>query len=214
MVDEVSESNDGHVAYQSPVHSDWGESMPTEIYVSTDIEADGPIPGPHSMLSFASAAYLADKTLLGTFSRNLETLPGAVAHPDTEAWWKTQPLAWVACRENLVEPVCAMHDYVTWLEGLPGRCVFVGYPVAYDFMFVYWYLLRFVGRSPFSHSALDIKTFAMSILHTSYRESTKKNMPKAWFDQLPHNHVALDDALGQGALFCNMLRESKFGRTE
>jgi hypothetical protein len=28
-----------------------------EIYVSTDIEADGPIPGPHSMLSFASVAY-------------------------------------------------------------------------------------------------------------------------------------------------------------
>ena len=27
-----------------------------EIYVSTDIEADGPIPGPHSMLSFASVA--------------------------------------------------------------------------------------------------------------------------------------------------------------
>lgn len=68
-------------------------SMPTEIYVSTDIEADGPIPGPHSMLSFASAAYLADKTLLGTFSRNLATLPGACAHPDTEAWWKTQPAA-------------------------------------------------------------------------------------------------------------------------
>ena len=31
--------------------------MTTEIYVSTDIEADGPIPGPNSMLSFASAAY-------------------------------------------------------------------------------------------------------------------------------------------------------------
>ena len=26
-----------------------------EIYVSTDVEADGPIPGPHSMLSFGSA---------------------------------------------------------------------------------------------------------------------------------------------------------------
>ena len=37
--------------------------MKDEIYVSTDIEADGPIPGPHSMLSFASAAYRADKTL-------------------------------------------------------------------------------------------------------------------------------------------------------
>ena len=32
----------------------------SEIYVSTDVEADGPIPGPNSMLSFASAAYKAD----------------------------------------------------------------------------------------------------------------------------------------------------------
>ncbi len=34
-----------------------------EVYVSTDVEADGPISGPHSMLSFGSAAYLSDKTL-------------------------------------------------------------------------------------------------------------------------------------------------------
>ena len=49
----------------------------TEIYVSTDVETDGPIPGPHSMLSLGSAAYTADKTLVSTFSANLETLPGA-----------------------------------------------------------------------------------------------------------------------------------------
>jgi hypothetical protein len=30
-------------------------------------------------------------------------------------------------------------------------------------------------------------------------------LPKEWFDDLPHTHVALDDALEQGALFCNML---------
>ena len=48
-----------------------------EIYLSTDVEADGPIPGPHSMLSFASAAYLPDKTLVRTYSANLETLPGS-----------------------------------------------------------------------------------------------------------------------------------------
>jgi hypothetical protein len=47
-----------------------------EIYVSTDIEADGPIPGPHSMLSLGSAAYTGEKQLLSTFSANLETLPG------------------------------------------------------------------------------------------------------------------------------------------
>lgn len=75
-----------------------------EIYVSTDIEADGPIPGPHSMLSFASAAYLADKTLVGTFEANLETLPGAEGHPIQMQWWKTQPEAWAAFRTNLEAP--------------------------------------------------------------------------------------------------------------
>lgn len=54
-----------------------------EIYVSTDVESDGPIPGIHSMPSFASAAYLADKTLLTTFSANLDLLPNATPHPPT-----------------------------------------------------------------------------------------------------------------------------------
>ncbi len=52
-----------------------------EIYVSTDVEADGPIPGPNSMLSFGSAAYTGGKELIGTFSANLETLPGATQRP-------------------------------------------------------------------------------------------------------------------------------------
>jgi hypothetical protein len=184
-------------------------TMSSEIYVSTDIEADGPIPGPHSMLSFASAAYRADKTMLGTFTRNLVTLKGAAPHPKTEAWWKTQPQAWAACRVDVRPPEEAMPEYVAWLRGLPGKPVFVGYPAAYDFMFVYWYIMRFVDDSPFSHSALDIKTFAMCLLGSEYRETTKKTMPRQWFDAVPHTHVALDDALEQGALFCNMLRDSK-----
>lgn len=93
-----------------------------EIYISTDVETDGPIPGPHSMLSIGGAAYTADKVLLSTFSANLETL---------------------------------------------------------------------------------------AVLKTNYRESTKRNMPKRWFDDLPHTHVALSDAIEQGALFCNMLKESR-----
>ena len=59
-------------------HTD-GEYAMNEIYVSTDVEADGPIPGPHSMLSVASAAYRPDKSVVATFSVNLETLPGANA---------------------------------------------------------------------------------------------------------------------------------------
>ncbi|MGN6526528.1 MAG: exonuclease [Burkholderiaceae bacterium] len=180
-----------------------------ETYVSTDVETDGPIPGPHSMLSLGAAAYTADKRLLGTFSANLETLPGAAAHPETAAWWKTQPEAWAACRRDLEAPEAAMRRYVAWIATLPGKPVFVANPASFDFLFVYWYLIRFTGASPFGHSALDMKSFAMAVLGTGYRESTKNRMPKGWFDPLPHSHVALDDAIEQGALFCNMLAASR-----
>jgi hypothetical protein len=92
---------------------------------------------------------------------------------------------------------------------LKGKPVFVAYPAGFDFLFVYWYLMRFVGESPFSHSALDMKTYAMALLKIGYRDSTKRNMPRDWFDKLPHTHVALDDAIEQGALFCNMLKANR-----
>jgi hypothetical protein len=183
-----------------------------EVYVSTDVETDGPIPGPNSMLSFASAAYRGDKTLVGTFTANLETLPDAQGDPGTMAWWSQHAEAWEATRKDVQNPAEAMPRYVAWVKGLPGKPVFVGYPAGFDFLFVYWYMIRFAGESPFSFSALDIKTYAMALLKTEYRQSVKRNMPKRWFDRLPHTHVALDDALEQGALFCNMLAEN-LGRT-
>jgi len=179
-----------------------------EVYVSTDVETDGPIPGPHSMLSFASAAFLPDKTLVDTFTANLQTLPGATVDPTTMSWWRQHPDKWAAARADLQDPEAAMRRYVDWIHKLPGRPVFVAYPAGFDFLFVYWYLMRFVGESPFSFSALDIKTYAMALLKTEYRESVKRNMPRRWFDPLPHTHRALDDAIEQGALFCNMLREN------
>src|SRR3954471_20239806 len=94
----------GHT--EQPV--DGGGERLAEIYVSTDVESDGPIPGPHSMLSFASAAYRADKTPVGTFAANLATLPGAAGDPKTMAWWEGEPAAWAACRANPREPAAVM----------------------------------------------------------------------------------------------------------
>jgi len=178
-----------------------------EIYVSTDVEADGPVPGPHSMLSFASAAYTADKQLVSTFSANLELLEGAVAHPVQEAWWKTQPDAWAACRQEVQPPAVALPAYVQWVEALPGKPVFVAMPAGFDFTFMFWYMMRFAGRCPFSWSALDIKTLAFAMTGLPYRQCIKPRLPPRWFDEHPHTHVALDDAIEQGALFCNMLAE-------
>ena len=184
----------------------------SEVYVSTDVETDGPIPGPHSMLSFASAAFLPDKTLVDTFTANLKTLSEASADPATMSWWQQHPDKWAATRTDLQDPEIAMRRYVAWIKKLTGRPVFVAYPAGFDFLFVYWYLMRFVGESPFSFSALDIKTYAMAMLKTEYRDSVKRNMPRRWFESQPHTHVALDDAIEQGLLFCNMLAENIKGR--
>ncbi len=178
-----------------------------EIYVSTDIEADGPIPGANSLLSLASAAFTNSGELLATFSVNIDTLPGATSDPETMKWWSTQEAAWQVCRTDTKTPQQSMNDYHAWLKALPHNPVFVGYPAAYDFMFVYWYLIKFVGNSPFSHSAIDIKTLAMALMKVDYRLASKKHMPQEWFSDHQHSHVALDDAIEQGRLFCNMLKE-------
>lgn len=179
-----------------------------EVYVSTDVESDGPIPGPHSMISFGSAAYLGDKTLIGTFSANLELLPGASGHPRTMAWWESHPKVWEECRRNPRPVEDAMKEYVEWVEGLPGTPVFVAYPLGYDFTFVYWYLMRFVGESPFGNHGIDIRSYAMAMMKRGYKECSKRDCPSRWFDDLPHTHIALDDAIEQGAFFCNMLAEN------
>lgn len=103
-----------------------------EIYVSTDIESDGPIPGPNSMLSLASVAFDSDGREVGLITLNLETLPGAQGDPDTMKWWGTQPEAWAACRKNLVDPEKAMKAYVLWVKALQGHPVFVAYPAGFD----------------------------------------------------------------------------------
>ena len=186
----------------------------SEKYVSTDVETDGPIPGPYSMLSFGSAAYTEDKERIGTFTGNLRVLPDATTDPDTMRWWKTQPEAWEACRDNQEEPAFVMGRYVDWVAALPGKPVFVGCPAGFDFLFMYWYMIRFTGYSPFSFSAIDVKTYAMAMLNKPYRQCVKRSYPKRWFDDTPHTHVALDDAIEQGALFINMLWEQKNGRAK
>lgn len=180
----------------------------SEIYVSCDIEADGPIPPDNSMLSFGAAAFTKDGKMISTFSANLNTLPGAIPNQSTMDWWAKNQEAYDATRKNTYDPKLAMQKFVSWVEKLDGKPVFVGYPAGFDFLFMYYYMMHFVGRSPFSFSALDIKTYVMAMLKKDYRESTKKNMPKRWFPEEKHTHIALDDAIEQGKLFMNILKEN------
>jgi hypothetical protein len=179
----------------------------SEVYVSTDIETDGPIPGDFSMLSLASAAFDEDGHLLDVWSANILALPEARQDPDTMQFWATEPEAWASLQDNKQTALRAMRAYRKWVESLPGKPVFVAYPAGFDFTFVYWYLIHFTGKSPFSFSALDMKSYASAKLGIPYRNATKRAWPKEWHSAWGrHTHIALDDAIEQGEQFMRMKR--------
>lgn len=186
-----------------------------EIYVSVDIECDGPCPGLHSMLSIGAAALdpsrgIGRDAVIGTWTANLEALPGARPDPDTMKWWATQPKAWEACRARQTPIVPAMEEFAGWLEALPAPPIFVGYPAGFDFTFVYYYLHRFAGRNPFVRNAIDMETYVMALTGSGYLETGRRSWPEHWFDRtLPHTHVALDDAIAQGVTFLRILSERR-----
>lgn len=165
------------------------------------------------MLSLGAAAFTETGDLVDTFSANLKCLEGASGHPDTMKWWGTQPKdIWEACRKDAKDPKGVMADFVLWVnlvsktQGSSPVCV--AYPAGFDWTFIYWYMVYFGQESPFSFSCLDVKSFAMARLKSKYRKTTKKNMPRHWFDGLPpHEHIALSDAIEQGYLFLNILKD-------
>jgi hypothetical protein len=181
-----------------------------ELYISIDIEADGRAPGLSSMLSLGAAAFTLDKIMHGHFSCNFELLDGAKAEPAVAEFWDKHPSAYQETRKNLLSPEKGTDAFVAWLNATAGnrKPIFVGYPAAYDFKWVDYYTVRFTGNNPFGHSGcIDIKSYVWAKLGGKFSHVTKRNFPKRWFDPMPHTHVALDDAIEQGRMFVNIVRE-------
>ena len=90
----------------------------------------------------------------------------------------------------------------------------VAFPASYDAMWVQWYLHRFVGDDPFRRRAIDIKTMAMVAMGAGYRATAKSSLPKHWRPPAKHTHVAVEDAIEQGELLMNIVRELNVQRGE
>ncbi|MEV5932945.1 3'-5' exoribonuclease [Streptomyces sp. NPDC052079] len=182
------------------------------LYISVDIEADGPIPGPYSMLSLgASVAGVQDAEGFRaadpeerTFYRELkpisaEFVPEALAVSGLD-------------RDRLgtegAEPVQAMRKFTDWVGEVRAGAqpVMCGYPASYDWTFLYWYLIRFTGSSPFGHSGcLDMKTLYATKAGLPLRAVVKGTMPRELLSRRRHTHHALDDAIEQAELFANLM---------
>jgi len=163
------------------------------------------------MLSFGLAAFTLEKRLVGTYTRNLELLEDASVDERTMQWWAqpTQAPAYTLSREHLVSPRAAMVDCKTWLEEMRvhGRPILCGAPSGFDFTFMYYYFQRFLGESPVGFASLDLRSYAAAVMKRQYRHVGKRQYPAEWIDEeLPHTHVALDDAIEQGSILINMMR--------
>lgn len=129
--------------------------MPPETFVTSHIHIDGPIPGPHSLLTLTSVAYSADGVPIAEFSANVRELPGATLHPVALQTWRRRAEDWLSTRRASRPPALVMTSYARWIDQLPGDPVFITDTTGSDYLFLYWYLQRFTGRWPFTSTLPD-----------------------------------------------------------
>jgi hypothetical protein len=187
-----------------------------EIYFSADVEADGPIPGPYSMSSFGMAVAGTYHGTVFEADDPAERTHYAELRPIGEDYMADALAVSGLDRERLIregqEPSAAMNAVATWINAVADEVaatpVFVAYPLGYDWMWMYWYFIRFTeGGSPFGHSrCLDMKTLYATKAGTSLTQSTRRHMPPDLLSSRPHTHNALDDAIEQAELFQNLMR--------
>jgi len=127
--------------------------MPLDLHVRTHIHTDGPIPGPHSLLTLASRAYTPGGRPISTFTANLRELPGATSHPAALHEWRLRPEEWLTTRRASKPPAVTIAAYTRWVDDLPGPATLVTDP--YDHLFLYWYLQRFGGRWPYAQTITE-----------------------------------------------------------
>jgi hypothetical protein len=193
-----------------------------DLFVSVDVEHDGPIPGTdaYSMLSIGACTpgyrdHLGDIRRISRaeqmeFYREL----APISHR-----WDPEALAVSGLdRDYLLQhgadPAVAMHELA---EAITDACarfrpefkvrpVFCAYPLGSDWMFTYWYLMHFTGSSPFGHSThLDMKTLYLTKAGCGITDAVKRRMPAHLLGAGPHTHHALDDAREQGDMLMKLL---------
>ena len=175
---------------------------PPETFISVDVETSGPTPSHYSLLSIG--ACLVDDPAR-TFYIELRPVGQAVM----DEAMQVHGLELERLQREGVEPAEAMARFEAWLRaevpagGLP---VFVGFNAAFDWMFVADYFQRFLGRNPFGHTALDIKSYALGIHGGAWADTTKHALARRFPDHPHLTHHAVQDAIDQAALFRKLRR--------
>lgn len=190
-----------------------------DIYFSADVETDGPIPGPFSMLSFAlvfagvfdGREFTAPSSFDKTFYRELRPISDRF-QPDA---LRVNGLDRNRLLHEGGDPAIVMTDAARWIRSIAGNCkpVLVAYPLSFDWPWLYWYFTNFAGGSPFNHSlCYDVKTAFAVKAGVPISEAGKSKLLPSLRPKSNHTHHALDDAMEQAEVFIKVFRwEGKCG---
>ena len=179
-----------------------------EVFVSIDIETDGPAAGLNSMLALGAVSYInghESSSWYCTFSR----LPGARQDPGTMDWWKGQPEAWHEVTDCPIGPG-ARHPGLRGVVQEPSgasRSPWRGPADVRLQLLVNYYRWYFTGGNPLGFAALDIRSYANGLAgYPSYYGLPEKRL-RAMAGTIDTTglrpHVALDDAIEQGRIRCS-----------
>lgn len=198
----------------SPRESDQVKGKTIDVYFSADVETDGPIPGPYSLLSFALVyagrfdghKFESPENLNQTFYREIKPISDSF---ELEALRVNQLDRDRLCREGK-DPVDAMTEASRWVRGIAGpyRPILIAYPLSFDWTWLYWYFIRFSSEgSPFNHSGcFDIKTAYAVKARIPVSASGRSNLESWLRPHHEHSHHALEDAIEQAEIFANLFR--------
>jgi hypothetical protein len=183
-----------------------------DAYFSADVETDGPIPGPFSMLSFAivyagsfdGRRFDRPQNYDRTLYRELKPISDQF---EDEALRVNKIDRNRLCREGQ-PPETAMSEASRWVSEIAGgaKPVLVAYPLSFDWSWLYWYFVRFsLSGSPFGYShCFDIKTALAVKARIPISESGRSRVHSSLRSKHLHTHHALGDAIEQAELFANI----------
>jgi hypothetical protein len=208
--------------HESSQQDNCAESMKAarDIYFSADVETDGPIPGPYSMLSFAlvfagvfnGREFKRPANFEKTFYRELRPISDKY-QPDA---LRVNGLDRDRLLREGADPVTVMTEAARWIRDIAGtgKPILVAYPLSFDWSWLYWYFTNFaMGGSPFNHSlCYDVKTAYAVKAGVPISDAGRSRLLPSLRAKSKHTHHALDDAKEQAEVFATVfLWEGKDG---
>jgi len=183
-----------------------------DAYFSADVETDGPIPGPFSMLSFAlvyagsfdGQRFSRPTDYSTTFYRELKP----ISHDFQIEALQVNGLDRNRLLVDGMSAVQAMTEASCWVRSVAGQAkpVLVAYPLSFDWTWLYWYFVRFSAEgSPFGYSrCFDLKTALSLKGGAPIAASGRSRLAESLKSKREHTHHALDDAIEQAEIFANV----------